>query len=214
MFSFVFVLEGSEETVLSGRLIICTYIVWIYKGNLMHLLWMHDNLWSQRHWNLNCLLSREQLLLCNCHCFPFLKNMKWLSFICFFFLLLFFVLSKCSMFLCHILSLFQLTFVLFLYMCLVTCDVTTSLFDFFLTFLILFLEMFLYRYIVLLLFYKCINFFDHCGFSIFHFAKEWLPLVIKLELELELIIILHVSPNTVCSSCITPYSNSDSVTIV
>ena len=40
--------------------------------------------------------------------------------------------------------------------------------------------------------------------------------MIKLELELELIImiILHVSPNTVCSSCITPYSNSDSVTIV
>ena len=84
MFSFVFVLEGSEENVLRCSLIICTYIVWIYKGYLMHLLWMHDNLWSRRHWNLNCLLSREQLLLCNCHCFPFLKNMKWLSFICFF----------------------------------------------------------------------------------------------------------------------------------
>ena len=121
------------------------------------------------------------------------------------------------MFLCHILSLFQLTFVLFLYMCLVTCDVTTSLFDFFLTFLTLFLEMFLYRYIVLLLFYKCINRFSLTIVVFqynFHFAKGWLPLVIKLELELELIIILHVSPNTICSSCITPYSNSDSVTIV
>lgn len=32
------------------------------------------NLWLQRHWNLNCLLSRENLLLCDCHCFLFWRT--------------------------------------------------------------------------------------------------------------------------------------------
>lgn len=33
--------------------------------------------------------------------------------------------------------------------------------------------------------YLSLFFYHNCGFSIFHFAKGWLPLVTKLELELD-----------------------------